>query len=434
MRLIVLLGLALFSVPHAIADTEPNTDWHDAVPLPKDRTVAGTQSDDDWYLFNATIGDRILIDLTFTHAEGDIDMELYDDKEPTHDAIPGTVRLDSKTSTDHEFIDFDEAENDPGFFFIRVLGANQGNRYTLTWTELASTDDGFEENDDNANTKAIPASTVAFGTQFDPDWYSIEVAPDNERVLVSLRFREFETTNRGDLDLFLNDIDGNTIEQSANPIPGVNEAINIDLTSEDYAAGSYHLQVSGDISGDAYALSWAGVAPDSMETFPPLLVNTPPEAIANTVTTTTDEAYEFSASDFTYTDAERDSLVSATLTNLSLGGGTLTDKDGIPMNEGDSLRAETLEKLIYTPSGTSVASPLASFDFTVNDMNMGTVAAQMAINVTPAPPPPDEPDAPSEPITTDQPVVVGTGGSGGALGPAWLFSSLLLNIFRRKLS
>jgi hypothetical protein len=81
MRCTILLSLTLLSITLAVADieandTEPNTDWQDAVPLPKDRTVAGTQSDVDWYLFNATIGDRILIDLTFTHAEGDIDMEL----------------------------------------------------------------------------------------------------------------------------------------------------------------------------------------------------------------------------------------------------------------------------------------------------------------------------------------------------------------------
>jgi hypothetical protein len=140
-------------------------------------------------------------------------------------------------------------------------------------------------------------------------------------------------------------------------------------------------------------------------------------------------------------------MVSATLSNLSLGGGTLTDKDGIAINSGDSLKAETLDKLIYTPSGTSIGSPLASFDFTVNDMNMGSVAAQMAINVTeppPPPPPPDEPDTgdvpvtPVEPtiadesITTDQPVVTDSGGSSGALGPVAIFIIFLLGMFRRN--
>ena len=200
-------------------------------------------------------------------------------------------------------------------------------------------------------------------------------------------------------------------------------------------------------------MSWAGVDPDSSETFPALPVNTPPEATANTVTTTANQAYAFSVSDFTYTDAERDSLVSATLSNLSLGGGTLTDKDGIEVSPGDSLKAETLERLLYTPSGTSTGSPLASFDFTVNDMNMGRVAAQMAINVTepppPPPPPPDEPgagDVPAspidptitdepatadEPILTDQPVVTNTGGSSGALGPVAILVMFLIGMRRR---
>lgn len=127
--------------------------------------------------------------------------------------------------------------------------------------------------------------------------------------------------------------------------------------------------------------------------------------------------------------------MSATLSNLSLGGGTLTYNDGIivgiTVNEGDSLKAETLETLTYTPVGNSIASPLATFDFTVNDMNMGTVAAQMDINVTPAPPPPEEPLTPDEPVTPVEPVTTDTGGSSGAPGPVLLFTLLLAGLFRR---
>ena len=88
MRSTILAILAILSVTQATAntDTEPNTDWQDALRLPQGRTVAGTQSDDDWYVINAPTGDRIVVDLTFTHAEGDIDMRLYDDKEPTLDS------------------------------------------------------------------------------------------------------------------------------------------------------------------------------------------------------------------------------------------------------------------------------------------------------------------------------------------------------------
>ena len=469
MRSTILAILAIVSLTQATAnnDTEPNTDWQDALALPQGRTVAGTQSDDDWYLINAPTGDRIVVDLTFTHAEGDIDMRLYDDKEPTLDSVPGSPRAESTThDSDHEFI---VVSDDPGTYFIRVIGANAGNSYTLTWTELPSppADDGFEENDSSAAAKFIAESVVAFGSQSDEDWYSIEIAPGNERVLASLRFRKAypTTTNWGDLDLFLYDGDGNLIDESANPDRGVNEALNVNLIDEGYAEGTYYLLVDGDDTGDAHALNWAGVSPASTTAFPVPAANEPPQAITNTVTTLVNTAYHFALTDFTYHDAEGDSLVSAVLSTLSLGGGTLTHSDGIAVNDTDTLSAALLATLVYTPPTDSIGSPMATFDFTVNDLNMGTVTAQMNINVISATPlPPDEPEVPDEPVTpevpdepvtpeapdepitsevpddpvtpeapvADESVTTDTSSSSGAFGPVWLFSLLLALIFRNK--
>ena len=44
--------------------------------------------------------------------------------------------------------------------------------------------------------------------------------------------------------------------------------------------------------------------------------------------------------------------------------------------------AADLATLMYTPAADATGSPLASFDFTVNDAGAGVVAAQMSINVT----------------------------------------------------
>ncbi len=111
-------------------------------------------------------------------------------------------------------------------------------------------------------------------------------------------------------------------------------------------------------------------------------VNDIPVATANTVSTTEDTAYTFSAADFTFTDNEGDSLVSATLMNLSLASGTLTHSGGTVVNNGDTLTAVQLDTLIYTPAANATGSPLATFDFTVNDTGAGVVAAQMGVNVT----------------------------------------------------
>ncbi|MCP4235447.1 MAG: hypothetical protein GY770_17985, partial [Aestuariibacter sp.] len=109
--------------------------------------------------------------------------------------------------------------------------------------------------------------------------------------------------------------------------------------------------------------------------------NDAPVATANTVTTTENSAYAFSSADFTFTDTENDSLVSATITNLSLNNGVLTHSGGTAVSNGDSLTAAQLNTLIYVPVAGNQGAPLATFDFTVNDTANGTVAAQISIDV-----------------------------------------------------
>ena len=77
-------------------------------------------------------------------------------------------------------------------------------------------------------------------------------------------------------------------------------------------------------------------------------VNDVPVANANTVTTTEDNAYNFTAADFTFSDVESDSLVSARITNLILGGGTLTYGGGTAVISGNTLTAAQLNTLVYT--------------------------------------------------------------------------------------
>ena len=120
----------------------------------------------------------------------------------------------------------------------------------------------------------------------------------------------------------------------------------------------------------------------------------------------------------TFTDSEGDSLVSATITNLSLGGGTLTYSGSTALTSGDTLTAAQLGTLVYTPpvNVTGVTgSPLTTFDFTVNDlMGDGTVSAQMDIDVTAA--------------ATIAPT---GGGSSGSVSMVWLFALMLIGVARR---
>ena len=404
MRTVFFTILAFFLAPIAIADTEPNNTWQTALALPQDRTIAGTQSDEDWYVINAVAGNLILIDLTFTHAEGDIDVVFYDDGGNANPLFPGTFRANSVTSTDHEFVRNDISGRGPGTYYIQVYGGDQGNSYTLTWTDLPGNDDGFEDNDSNAAPAAITQGAVAFGAQLDEDWYSIDVVSGGRRVLVSMRFNAADN-----LDLELRDVGGTLLDSSANGA-GIEETIAFDVP----VIGTYHLRVTGNNSGEFYALNWAGVGISSTDDFPLLDVNDVPVATANIVSTQENTAYNFAAGDFTLSDTEGDNLVSATITNLALGGGTLTYSGGTPLNGGDTLTAAQLDTLVYTPPANITGSPLATFDFTVNDLGLGTVAAQMDIDVTAD--------------TTTTPI---GGGSSGSISLVWLFALMLIGLARR---
>ena len=369
MRSILFTLLAFLLISNANAG---NT-WQTATPLPKDSNIIGIQSDDEWYVINVTgnqANKRLLIDLTFTHAEGNIDMDIYGDDyviSAPGGSLPGLLRdVSAGTTTDDEFIDHDISGSGAGAYYILVTGDNLSNSYTLIWTELTGADDGFEQNDSSADAKAIIEDVVAFGSQSDEDWYSIEVLSGYRRVLASLRFYNTELAAPTAIDLNMELLDPSGILlASSTSASGINESIDVVVP----AAGTYHVRVSGDNNADGYALDWAGV-------------NEAPQAIANTVSTTENIPYNFMASDFTFSDNEGDSLVSATLSSLSLGGGTLAHSSSTPVNNTDTLTAAQLDTLVYTPPVDATGSPLASFAFTVNDADPGTVSAQLGINVT----------------------------------------------------
>jgi len=218
MRHTLFTILAFLLITNAIGDTEPNNSWQTATALAQDSSVVGVQSDDDWYVINITGNQpakRVLIDLAFSHADGNNDMIFFGDdfviSQPAG-TVPGIFRdISAGTTSDHEFIENDISLSGAGAYYIKVSGDNLGNSYALTWTELTGTDDGFEENDSNAATKAVTEAVVAFGVQSDEDWYSIEVLSDNERVLASLRFHNTDADTTIDMDLELRDPGGTLI-------------------------------------------------------------------------------------------------------------------------------------------------------------------------------------------------------------------------------
>lgn len=85
----------------------------------------GIQGDDDWYEISINSEyESLIVDLIFTHAHGDIDIQVYDSN--------GTQLITlSQTSTDNEYIDYILPSS--GTYYLRVYGDDVGNSYDLWW-------------------------------------------------------------------------------------------------------------------------------------------------------------------------------------------------------------------------------------------------------------------------------------------------------------
>ncbi|QBG46530.1 hypothetical protein EGM51_03625 [Verrucomicrobia bacterium S94] len=89
---------------------------------------SGIQADEDWYEITVSPSgyERVQVECVFTHADGDIDLALYDSG--------GTQLARSETITDNESIDYTVAA--PGTYYIRVYYGNTGNTYDLWWDNV----------------------------------------------------------------------------------------------------------------------------------------------------------------------------------------------------------------------------------------------------------------------------------------------------------
>jgi len=157
----------------------------------------------------------------------------------------------------------------------------------------------------------------------------------------------------------------------------------------DTATGIVTFNPANNFSGTAvitYSLTDpTGLSDTATITFPVTAVNDVPVALASSVTTDLNTPFTFAVSDFLFSDAESNGLVSITVSGLTLAtGDTLTVNQGagaVPVTNGMTITAAQISTLIYTPATGAVGSPRSTFMFTVNDAGLGTVAATMSINV-----------------------------------------------------
>ncbi len=109
-------------------------------------------------------------------------------------------------------------------------------------------------------------------------------------------------------------------------------------------------------------------------------INDVPVATGNTVIASEDVPLVIGASDFSFTDAELDSLASVTITGLNLNSGTLTHSAGaVTVTNGMTVTAAELADLTFTSAFND--STDSSFIYTVNDAGLGVTSSIMNITV-----------------------------------------------------
>ena len=238
--------------PECVADTFEENDTEDAASLIEASTLEGLTACDgdlDFYSIALGIGDIITVDVTFSHAEGDVDIALLD--------AEGTIIEVGDSVDDNESIIFEVEES--GLYLIGVglaeeLGDAPGNTYTMAVdvepgvVECAA--DEFEENDAFETPTAIEAGSHSGLTacEGDADYYILDLGAGDE-LTVDLTFTHAD----GDVDVRLGDSLANLLDWAES------EDDNESLTYTAEEAGQYVVLVFlyedlGDTPGNTYGM------------------------------------------------------------------------------------------------------------------------------------------------------------------------------------
>ena len=171
--------------------------------------LAACEADEDWYAFDVAIAEMVSVDVFFTDAEGDIDLQLLDPS--------GTFLTGSQSVSDDEAVGPVQAQV-AGDYLARVwlwsdAGATPGNDYDLLVTvdPPVCVDDSYEDNDSASAASAVSAGTLS-GLQVcasDDDYWQLALSA-GETVAVDVTFDDGE----GDIDLRIQDGGGTTLASS----------------------------------------------------------------------------------------------------------------------------------------------------------------------------------------------------------------------------
>ena len=165
-------------------------------------------TDDDWFAVGLTAGAQVDFAATFTHPEGNIDLELYNES--------GALLADSLSASDGEAVGYTASLQESVFLRVTLaadLGGQVGNPYTLdiSATGLGCVTDPFEPNDAYAQAQALGAGQTGTLTACgDDDWYSVALN-GGETLELDALFAH----NEGNIDVHFADSAGNVFDSAS---------------------------------------------------------------------------------------------------------------------------------------------------------------------------------------------------------------------------
>lgn len=215
-------------------------------------SLAACSMDDDYYAFDLGLGDTLRADVTFAHAEGDIDLHVITPANTT--GASGTSVDDDETAT---YVATAAGRHLVRVFLYRDQGTTPGNAYGLRLTHTPAppppmcVPDRLEENDTQAAARptTFPSTAAALtACSMDEDFYALSLQPGDE-ITATATF----STAEGDIDVRLLDPAGAVLVSSTG-VTGSERVVYAALAAGTYALRVYLYSDTGSTPGASYDL------------------------------------------------------------------------------------------------------------------------------------------------------------------------------------
>ncbi|QDV19553.1 Cadherin domain protein [Gimesia panareensis] len=287
----------------------------------------------------------------------------------------------------------------------------------LTFITAPDYESPTDNNSDNIYEVIVEASDGFGGT--DSQTILVTVTPVNETPTAA---DNTVTTNEDTPYIFtaadfnFSDIDGDTLASvkitaletvGALQLSGADVTLNQVISRADIDAGNLTFTPVTNASGSSYDSFGFVVNDGALESSPSntmtvdvTAVNDAPTASDNTVTTSEDTPYTFTAADFNYSDVEGDSLASVKITALEIVGALQLSGADVTLNQVISRADIDAGNLTFTPVANASGTSYDSFGFVVNDGALESSPSNtMTVDVTAVN---DAPTAADNTVTTSE--------------------------------